>query len=47
LIKSIKGLEVDERESGKGNVKHIYIRRQPQLAENRMQKTKPKKNTQK
>jgi uncharacterized LabA/DUF88 family protein len=30
LIKSIEGLEVDERESGKGNAKHIYIRKQLQ-----------------
>jgi len=27
LIKSIKRFEVDERESGKGNSKHIYIRK--------------------
>jgi hypothetical protein len=27
LIKSIKWFEVDERESGKGNSKHIYIRK--------------------
>ncbi len=32
LIKSIKRFEVDERESGKGNAKHIYIRKLAQTA---------------
>ena len=32
LIKSIKRFEVDERESGKGNAKHIYIRKLTQPA---------------
>jgi len=27
LIKSINRFEVDERETGKANVKHIYIRK--------------------
>jgi uncharacterized LabA/DUF88 family protein len=27
LIKSMKRFEIDERESGKGNIKHIYIRK--------------------
>jgi uncharacterized LabA/DUF88 family protein len=49
LIKSITGLEIDERESGKGNVKHIYIRKQLQSAakrtnKNKTQKRKPNKN---
>lgn len=52
LIKSITGLEIDERESGKGNVKHIYIRKQLQPAtnttnRNKTQKRKQNKNTQK
>jgi uncharacterized LabA/DUF88 family protein len=52
LIKSIEGLEVDERESGKGNVKHIYIRKQlnkVQKSPNRNQssKRKPNKKTEK
>jgi hypothetical protein len=26
LIKSMDSIEIEERESGKGNIKHIYIR---------------------
>lgn len=32
LIKSIKRFEIDERESGRGNAKHIYIRKLAQPA---------------
>lgn len=46
LIKSIKGFEVDERESGKGNAKHIYIRKQVQPAPaKKSQKRTPNGNT--
>lgn len=26
LIKSIRGIEVDERETGKGNIRHVYVK---------------------
>lgn len=43
LIKSIKRFEVDERESGKGNSKHIYIRK---LAQQASPVPNPKRNNQ-
>lgn len=57
LIKSINKFEVDERESGKGNIKHIYIKKLPQPSaspqgrNNRQKKSppgprKPRKNMQ-
>lgn len=44
LIKSIKRFEVDERESGKGNAKHIYIRK---LAQPIPAVSSPKRKSQK
>lgn len=43
LIKSTNRFEVDERESGKANVKHIYIRKMTQPAAATVQKSGNKK----
>jgi uncharacterized LabA/DUF88 family protein len=43
LIKSINRFEVDERESAKGNVKHIYIRKLAQSAPSGVAKNKSRR----
>lgn len=45
LIKSINRFEVDERESGKANVKHIYIRKIAPAATNTQKTANKRKST--
>ncbi len=33
LIKSLKEYEIDERETGKGNIKHVYVRIKPSVVD--------------
>ncbi len=43
LIKSIDAFEMDERFTDRGNIKHVYIKIIPKIAENKKQKQNKKK----